>query len=245
MKMMSVALAYICSCLMNKYTLVQQPSFSCLGIDSPAVSDVGTDAILGLTFCLSLQVECTQLQASNKAAQKQEAQHKWKHQKQLRQVEFDRDVVKQRELTCELHERRGLRCDESLRAREKEVEGDRVGVENARAVGTAELKRVREAYFFPYPKDKHFQRLRFSPTTNFYSLALSTHSHLLYAFDVQTLNVRMANMVARRKDANKEKRQANKNLKQQGVMLSRSQSANATLRDARESECKAEYEAVR
>jgi hypothetical protein len=57
--------------------------------------------------------------------------------------------------------------------------------------------------------------------------------------------VRMANMVAWRKDANKQKRQANKNLKQQGVKLSRSQSANANLRVARESECKAESEAVR
>jgi hypothetical protein len=162
-------------------------------------------------------VECSQLHASNKAAQKQEAKHKWQHQKQLRQVEFERDVVKQRELTCALHERRGLRLDARLRARENEVEGDRVVVENARAVGTADLKRAHEAYIYPFTKDKHFQRPKFSPTTNFYSLALSTHSHLLYAFDVQTLNVRMANMVAGRKDANKQNRQANKNLKQQGV----------------------------
>ena len=48
--MMSVALVYICSYSKNKYTLVQQPSFSCLGIGSPAVSEVGTEAILDLTL---------------------------------------------------------------------------------------------------------------------------------------------------------------------------------------------------
>ena len=192
-----------------------------------------------------LQVECAQLHASNEAGRKQEAKHKWQYQKQLRQVELQRDEVKQREMTCVLHESRTVRSDERLRARENEVEGERVVVENARAVGTADLKRAREAYYDPITKDYHFQRLKFSLTTHFYSLALSTHSHLLYAFDVQTLNVRMANMVAWRKDANKQKRQANKNLKQQGIMLSRSQSANANLRVAMESERTAEAEAVR
>jgi hypothetical protein len=67
----------------------------------------------------------------------------------------------------------------------------------------------------------------------------------LYAFGVQTLNVRMTNMVAWRKDANKQKRQSNKNLKQQGVQLSRSLSANANLRETRMAECKDEAEAVR
>jgi hypothetical protein len=38
MKMMSVALVHIFSYSKNKCTLVQQPSFSCLGIGSPAVS---------------------------------------------------------------------------------------------------------------------------------------------------------------------------------------------------------------
>jgi hypothetical protein len=56
----------------------------------------------------------------------------------------------------------------------------------------------------------------------------------LYAFDGQTLNVRKAKMVAWRKDANKQKRQANKNLKMQGVKLNRSRSANANLRLASE-----------
>ena len=41
-------------------------------------------------------------------------------------------------------------------------------------------------------------------------------------------------MVAWRKDANKQKRQANKNLKMQGVKLNRSRSANANLRLASE-----------
>ena len=84
------------------------------------------------------------------------------------------------------------------------------------------------------PKDTYFQRPLFSPTRDFYSLALSIHSHLLYAFDGQTLNVRKAKMVAWRKDANKQKRQANKNLKMQGVKLNRSRSANANLRLASE-----------
>ena len=190
-------------------------------------------------------MECSELQASTAAAQKQGAKHKWQHQKQLRQVAIERDVVKQRELTCALHERRGLRLDDRLRERANEVEGERVEVENARAVGTKDLKRAREAYYDPITKDYHFQRLKFSLTTHFYSLALSTHSHLLYAFDTQTLNERMANMVARRKDANKQKRQANKNLKQQGVMLIRSQSANAHLRVARQGDCNDESEPVR
>ncbi len=118
-------------------------------------------------------------------------------------------------------------------------------VENARAVGTADLKRAREANNYPLTEDTHFQRPKFSFATNFYSLALSTYSPLLYAFGVQTLNVRMANMVAWRKDANKQKRQANKNLKQQGVKLSRSLSANANLRETRIDEVEAEAEAVR
>jgi hypothetical protein len=190
-------------------------------------------------------VECAQLHASNEAAQKQGAKSKWQYNKQLRQVEVERDGLKQRELTCALHDKRRHRLDERLQARQDEVEGERVAVENARAVGTTDLKRAREANKYPFREDTHFQRPKFSPTTNFYSLALSTHSHLLYAFGVQTLNVRMANMVAWRKDANKQKRQANKNLKQQGVKLSRSLSANANLRETRMDECKAEAEAVR
>ena len=39
--MMSVALVHICSYSKNKYILVQQPSISCLGIGSPAVSGFG------------------------------------------------------------------------------------------------------------------------------------------------------------------------------------------------------------
>jgi hypothetical protein len=190
------------------------------------------------------QTECALLHASNEAVKKMGAKHKWQYQKQQRQVELERDVVKQRESTCALHERRGQRFDDRLRARANEVEGERVVVGNARAVGTADLKSAREASFYP-TKDTYFQRPKFSPTRNIYSLAFSTYTHLLYAFDVQTLNVRMANMVAWRKDANKLKRQANNNLKKQGVKLSRSQSANANLRLARESDCKAESEAVR
>ncbi len=57
--------------------------------------------------------------------------------------------MKQREFTCALHERRGQRFDERLRARENEVEGEKVVVENARAIDTADLKRAREAYFYP------------------------------------------------------------------------------------------------
>ena len=99
-----------------------------------------------------LQVECAQLHASNEAGRKQEAKHKWQYQKQLRQVELERDGVKQRELTCVLHESRTVRSDERLRARENEVEVERVVVENARAVGTADLKRAREAYFTTFTK---------------------------------------------------------------------------------------------
>jgi len=51
MKMMSVALVHICSYSKKKYTLVQQPSCSCLGIGSPAVSGLGTVAVLDL-ICL-------------------------------------------------------------------------------------------------------------------------------------------------------------------------------------------------
>jgi hypothetical protein len=39
MKMMSVALVYIFTYSKNKYTLVQQPLCSCLGIGSPEVSE--------------------------------------------------------------------------------------------------------------------------------------------------------------------------------------------------------------
>ena len=48
--MMSVALVYICSYSKNKYTLVQQPSFSCLAIGSPAVSELGIGSVLDLTL---------------------------------------------------------------------------------------------------------------------------------------------------------------------------------------------------
>jgi hypothetical protein len=50
MKMMSVALMYICSYRKNKYTFVQQPSISCLGIGSPAVSGLGTVVEMALTY---------------------------------------------------------------------------------------------------------------------------------------------------------------------------------------------------
>jgi hypothetical protein len=90
-------------------------------------------------------VECAQLHASNDAAKKVVAKEKWHLQKQQRQVELDRDVVQQRELTCALNEKRGQRFDERLRTRANEVEGERVVVEKARAVGTADLKRAREA----------------------------------------------------------------------------------------------------
>jgi hypothetical protein len=99
---------------------------------------------------------------------------------------------------------------------------------------TQRLYIARARHNFLFSKDTYFQRPTFSPNRDFYSLALSIYSHLLYAFDGQTFNVRTAKMVAWRKDANKQKRQANKNLKQQVVKLSRSQSANANLRVANE-----------
>ncbi len=46
--MMSVVLVYICSYSKNKYILVQQPLFSCLGIGSPAVSEFGAGLELNL-----------------------------------------------------------------------------------------------------------------------------------------------------------------------------------------------------
>jgi hypothetical protein len=63
------------------------------------------------------QVECAQLHAFNDAAKKVGAKEKWQLQKQQRQVEFDRDVVQQRELTCALNEKIGQRFDERLRTR--------------------------------------------------------------------------------------------------------------------------------
>jgi hypothetical protein len=126
-----------------------------------------------------LQVECSQLHASNEVAQKQEAKHKWQYQKQLRHLEFERDEVKQRELTCALHERRGHRFDERLRACENEVEGERVVVENARAVGTADLKRAREAYFSPFvQKTNIFKDPDFHPLQIFIRL----HFQLIRTF---------------------------------------------------------------
>ena len=113
------------------------------------------------------QVECAQLHASNEAAQKQGAKSKWQYNKQQRQVEVERDGLKQREWTCALHEKRRRRLDERLQAREDEVEGERVAVEQARAVGTAHLKHAREAKTYPLREDTHFQRPKFSPTTNF------------------------------------------------------------------------------
>ena len=99
---------------------------------------------------------------------------------------------------------------------------------------------------FLLQKTHIFKDLNFHSLHTFIRLHFQLiHSHLLYAFDAQTLNVRMANLVAWRKDANKQKRQANKTLKQQGVKLSRSLSANANLRETRMDECKAEPEAVR
>ena len=57
--MMSVALVYICSYSKNKYKLVQQPSFSCLGIASPAVSGLGTGSVLDLTLFYVVGGMCT------------------------------------------------------------------------------------------------------------------------------------------------------------------------------------------
>jgi hypothetical protein len=111
---------------------------------SPAVSGEGTVRAQYLNF-LSAQRECVQLHASSEAAEKMEGQLKWQNQKQQRQVELERHVLQQRELTCVRHERRGQQFDERLLARSNAVDGDRVEIDNARAVHTAELHSAREA----------------------------------------------------------------------------------------------------
>jgi hypothetical protein len=94
------------------------------------------------------QVECAQLHASNEAAQKQGAKSKWQYNKQLRQVEVERDGLKQRELTCALHEKRRDRLDERLQAREDEVEGERIAGYRGRVLCMQYHSTLQYPFFF-------------------------------------------------------------------------------------------------
>jgi hypothetical protein len=99
-----------------------------------------------------------------------EGQLKWQNQKQQRQVELERHVLQQRELTCVRHERRGQQFDERLLARSNAVDGDRAEIDNARAVQTAELHSAREAQFCIPPKTNIFKDLHFHLLVTFIRL---------------------------------------------------------------------------
>jgi hypothetical protein len=165
------------------------------------------------------------------AAEKVAGQLRWQHEKQLREINIQRDKVLSREHECsraiEAHKRQKTR----LQDKEESFEDDKHKNENTRLATMAGLRVAREALH-------NDQRLSFSIRLSFFTCprllfaCLFSPSTHFSACSSQQLAFRMASMVASRSVANAKKRQANKNLRRQGIKLTKSLSANAKLKES-------------
>ena len=171
------------------------------------------------------------MQKSLAASKKVAGQLRWNHDKQLRLIEKKREEVLLREHECsrafESHKRKQTR----LQDKEEFFKEDKRKSDNTRIETIASLRLAREAVPF-------HQRLAFSIRHSIFKCPRPLFACLFFpsthfsACSSQNLAVRMATMAASRSVANAKKRQANKNLKQQGVKLTKSLSANAMLKDS-------------
>ena len=165
------------------------------------------------------------------AAEKVAGQLRWQHEKQLRQINMQRDKVLSREHECsraiEAHKRQKTR----LQDKAESFEDDKIKNENTRLATMAALRLAREAVHID-------QRLKFSIRLSIFICPRPLFACLFFpsthfsAYSSQQLALRMALMVASRSVANAKKRQANKNLGRQGVKLTKSLSANAKLKES-------------
>ena len=165
------------------------------------------------------------------AAEKVAGQLRWQHEKQLRQINMQRDKVLSREHECSRAFESNKRKQTRLQDKEECFEEDKRKSDNTRLETMASLRLAREAVPF-------LQRLAFSIRHSIFKCPRPLFACLFFpsthfsACSSQKLAVRMASMAASRSVANAKKRQANKNLKQQGVKLTKSLSANAMLKES-------------
>jgi hypothetical protein len=176
-------------------------------------------------------VECDELHKSLAAADKVAGQLRWQHEKKLREINMQREKVLSREHECsraiEAHKRQKTR----LQDKEESFEDDKKKTDNTRLATMASLRLAREAVH-------NYQRLPFSIRLSIFTCPTLLFACLFYrsthfsACSSQQLALRMAAMAASRSVANAKKRQANKNLRQQGIKLTKSLSANAKLKES-------------
>ncbi len=167
------------------------------------------------------------------AAEKVAGQLRWNHEKQLRLIEIQREEVLLREHECSRAFESNKRKQTRLQDKEECFEEDKrkTRLQNTRLETMASLRLAREAVQFN-------QRLAFSIRPSIFKCPRPLFACLFFpsthfsACSSQKLAVRMASMAASRSVANAKKRQANKNLKQQGVKLTKSLSANAMLKES-------------
>ena len=98
-----------------------------------------------LTFFLALKVECEQLHGSLEAAEKVAAQLRWKHQKQMRVIEVERDKISVREQSCVHVDKRQSRHGNRLQMKETNLQKEKRSTVDLRHRNVAELKHAREA----------------------------------------------------------------------------------------------------
>jgi hypothetical protein len=98
-----------------------------------------------LTFFLAVKVECEQLHGSLDAAEKVAAQLRWRHQKQMRVIEVERDQISVREQSCLHVDKRQSRHGNRLQMKETNLQKEKRSTVDLRQRNVAELKHAREA----------------------------------------------------------------------------------------------------
>ncbi len=98
-----------------------------------------------LTFFLAVKVECEQLHGSLVAAEKVAAQLCWRHLKQMRVIEVERDQISVREQSCLHVDKRQSRHGNRLQMKETNLQKEKRSTVDLRQRNVAELKHAREA----------------------------------------------------------------------------------------------------
>ena len=98
-----------------------------------------------LTLFLAVKVEYDQLHGTLEAAEKVAVQLRWKHQKHIREIEFEREKISVREQSCVRVDKRQSRHGNRLHMKETNLLKEKRSTVDLRHRNVAELKHAREA----------------------------------------------------------------------------------------------------